>query len=111
MAERTDAARLRSAVRRMWRCSARRISIFAPFQQDEQLEILSKKTFEIVTALHIARLKKDGVDGGDLIRSQKSLICDDITGLPETDEVGKVLFMIQDLLVPFLPDEYPDENA
>lgn len=40
----------------------------------------------------------------DLIRSQKSLICEDITGLPETDEVQEVLFKIQDLLVPVLPE-------
>ena len=28
-----------------------------------------------------------------------------------TDEVEEMLFKIQDLLVPFLPEDYPDENA
>ena len=80
-----------------------------PLNRDE-LEKIYFKSLEVLGRHHLARLE-GGDDGSDMIRTQKSLICDDITGLPETDEVQEMLFKIQDLLVPFLPDEYPDENA
>ena len=45
-----------------------------------------------------------------MIKTQKTLIISDIEGLPAGPEVQKVLFQIQNLLVPFLPSEYPDDK-
>jgi hypothetical protein len=61
------------------------------------------KTRQILERAHLARL-----GDGRLTIAQRSLICSDIKGLPETDEVEELLFTIQDLLVPFLPEDYPD---
>ena len=99
--------------------------------RDERMEHLVVKTRQILERAHLARLSKDGPHGRlfkprpkrppliwknasssrQLTIAQRSLICSDIKELPETDEVEELLFKIQDLLVPFLPEDYPDENA
>ena len=87
----------------------------APFG-DRWVKILVVKTRQILERTHLSRWgdpfrPEDYVPTLSDVHVLKSLICSDIRGLPETDEVQEVLFKIQDILVPFRPEDYPDENA